>query len=73
MRPEDIIRALETVPEARLRLLELAWEVVREDGSLDPERVTFLCKELEEAIAEAQGYALSTREAVRCLRGMARS
>lgn len=68
-----MIDALKGVPEARLRLLELAWELVREDGSLDPERASFLAREIEEAIAEAQAYAQSTREAVRCLKAMGRS
>lgn len=68
-----MIDALKAVPEARLRLLELAWELLREDGSLDMGRASFLGKELEEAIAEAEGYAEATREAVRCLKMMARS
>ena len=69
----ELIRALKTVPEFRLRLIELAWEVVGDDGSLDPERLTFRSKELKEAIDEAQAYAQAAREAVQCLREMGHS
>jgi len=73
MNASDLIGALKQVPETRLRLIELARQVVREDGSLDGERASFLVREMQEAIAEAEGYARATQEAVRCLREMARS
>ena len=69
----DLVRALKEVPEVRLRLLELARGLVKEDGSLDMERAAFLGKELEEAIGEAKGYAQATQEMVSCLKQMARS
>ena len=70
MDEQDLIRVLKEVPEHRLRLIELAWGVVRDDGSLDPERLGFRRKELEEAIAEAKAYAQATRESVQCLKSM---
>ena len=73
MTAEEIVRALRTVPEKRLRLLELAREVAGEDGSLDMERAAFLRLELEQAIQEAEAYCDATREMVRCLTVMARS
>lgn len=69
----NIIDALNAVPETRLRLIDLAWKAVREDGTLDPERAAFFGKELDEAIDEARGYIEATRGAVRCLRQIARS
>ena len=69
----ELIRALKEVPECRLRLIRLAWEVFRDDGSLDRERLTFHGKELEEAIDEAEAYTQATKEAVRCLRELGRS
>ena len=57
----------------RLRLVDMAWEVFRDDGSLDQERIAFLGKELVEAIDEARAYAQATKEVVQCLREMARS
>ena len=71
MEDDLIIRALRQVPEARLRLLELAQGLVREDGTFDYEKAAFLSQELETAIAEARAYAQATGEAVRCLRQIA--
>ena len=73
MDTSKLIDALRVVPEFRLRLIELAWEVVRDDGSLDPERLTFRGKELKEAVDEAEAYARATKEAVQWLREMGRS
>jgi hypothetical protein len=73
MDARNVIEALKQVPETRLRLIDLAWQVFREDGSLNVERAAFFGKELEEATAEAQTYSRATREAVRCLREMGRS
>ncbi len=70
---QDLIRVLKEVPEYRLRLIELARETVGDDGSLDPEKLAFRNKELEEAIAEAEAYVKATREAVQCLKSMGRS
>jgi len=69
----DIIRVLKRVPEFKLRLIDLAWRVVREDGSIDPEKLLAHEKELEEYTAEAEAYAQYTQEAVRCLRSLVRS
>ena len=69
----NIPHALAGVPEARLRLVELAWEVAGKDGSLDHERAAALRLELEQAIEEGRVYARATMEMVRCLRQMARS
>ena len=35
MTPADLVAILKTVPEARLRLFELAWELAGPDGALD--------------------------------------
>lgn len=70
MTPDELIQVLRGVPELRLRLIELARRLAREDGSLDPERLAFHSKELNEAIAEAEAYREATREAVKCLREM---
>ena len=67
-----MIQALRQVPETRLRIIELAWKVVREDGTLDPAIMAFYSKELTEAFAEARGYISATEEVVRCLKKIAR-
>lgn len=72
MEASNVIRALSEVPEARLRLIDLSWQVFR-DGTLDGERAALFSREMEEAIAEAQAYVKATKEAVWALRAMGRS
>lgn len=67
MRSEDVLRALKRVPEAHLRLIDLAWELYR-DGELDEKKATLLSKEIEEAAKEAEDYARATREAIWALK-----
>jgi hypothetical protein len=69
----DLVAILREMPPVRLRLIDLAWQVVGEDGSLDSEKITFYAKELTEAIKEAEAYAKATKEAVQCLTEMGRS
>ena len=73
METEDVARALKGVPEARLRLIELARDLVGEDGSLDFKQATFLRQELEDAIREAEGYSQATQGVVWALKRMGRS
>ena len=67
MEPKDLIIILKAVPETRLRLFPLAHKVIGEDGAVDPEKVAFYYKELNEAVKEAEAYSEDTKGAVRCL------
>jgi hypothetical protein len=67
----NLISALKTVPEVRLRLIDLAWQAAGDDGTVDLKRLALRAKELEEAVAEAKDYAQATREAIECLIAMA--
>jgi len=67
------IQALKRVPETNLRLITLARDAVKADGTLDVEKLTFNMAELQAAIKEAQAYAESTRKAVSCLAKLNRS
>lgn len=69
----DVVRILREVPPFRLRLIELAWKVVGEDGSLNAQQLAFHAKELTEAIEEAEAYSRNTREIVHWLTLMVRS
>jgi hypothetical protein len=73
METRDLVRILEGVPEARLRILELCHKVIGKTGDVDPEKVAFYSKELLEATKEAEQYSKETQEAARCLRELARS
>lgn len=68
MDTHDLIRVLKEVPECRLRLIELAWDLVREDGTVDNKKVAFYAKELEEGLKEAESYVRVTADAIRCLK-----
>jgi hypothetical protein len=73
MSDPDLIPVLRGLPPFHLRLVELTWQVVGEDGHLNAEKIGFLSKELMEAIEEAENYSRSTREMVQCLIQMVRS
>ena len=60
MTPVEIVQALRTVPETRLRLVELAWECVGPDGHLDMEKAARRMKEIEDAADEAHAYTSAT-------------
>ena len=67
MKPEDLVRILSEMPAVRLRLIDLAWEMVGEDGSLDQEKMTFYAMEISDAIKEAEEYAEATKGVVNWL------
>jgi len=73
METDNLIEALKQLPGVRLRLIDLAWEVAQDDGSIDVEQLLFKGKELEEATCEAKAYAYATRKAVSCLMSLGRS
>ena len=63
----EITDYLEEVPEVRLRLIPLAWALVKDDGTLDDAKVLFNEKELGEALKEAESYVRAAAVAVECL------
>ena len=73
MTNEEVIRALRQVPEVRLRLIELTRLLVKEDGSLDHEKASFLRQDIDQSTGEARAYAHDTERAVQWLRELARS
>jgi hypothetical protein len=60
MKPADLARALKGVPEKRLRLVELAREVVDGEGRVDLGRCLPLAAEITAAVEEARAYAEET-------------
>lgn len=73
METQDLIRILEEVPETRLRIIDLTWEVVDGEGVIDPDKVALNYKEISEAVGEAQAYSQATERAVLCLKDLVRS
>ena len=54
MTPNDLVRVLESVPEKRLALLRMAWDLVGENGDSDPEKALARGEELQLAIQEME-------------------
>ena len=64
----DVVSILRAVPEKRLRVFELAAELLDERGELDFEATAARQLEVNLAVAESEGYARATRQAVEALR-----
>ncbi len=67
MTNQELLAVLEAVPEKKLRLLELARELLGPDGSVDWEKCSTppLVDEINAAEQEAHAYAEETRD-LRC-------
>jgi PRTRC genetic system protein C len=63
----DVVSILRTVPEKRLRIIDLAAELLDDRGELDLEAAAARQPEVNLAAAEAEGYARATRQAVEAL------
>ncbi len=70
MKPHDLARALKTVPERRLRLVELAHDCVDGQGKLRFDRCLLLAAEIQLASDEAREYARQTDKVRWALRNL---
>ncbi len=61
MTPQDLVKALRTVPEKKLRLVELAWELVAPDGQPDMDKAAERVDEVGAACSEASAYTQATQ------------
>ena len=71
MRADVLIRVLRTVPEKRLRLVELARELADDEGELDLEKAAAHLDEVHLATQEASVYAQATGRVLRWLNELA--
>lgn len=67
---DHVIRALETVPEKRLRMVELAWELMGSDGKVDLTKCADRLPDINLAMAEAEVYVKAAQRAVTVLRDL---
>ena len=65
MIPDDLVRALKTVPAKKLKLIDLAWELATPEGELDLEKTMDMTLEVSLASQEATAYVEATRR-VQC-------
>ena len=62
MTPDELVAILKTVPEARLRLFDLAWELAGPDGALDENKAIPRMGEVRDACQQAGDYANATKK-----------
>ena len=67
----EVVRVIRAVPEKRLRVFELAGQLLRPDGELDYEAAADREPDINLAIAEARAYGRATEQAVQALRRLA--
>ena len=67
----DVVRILRSVPEKRLRVFELAGQVLNPAGELEFEAAADREPEINLAIAEVRAYAHATEQAVEAIRRLA--
>ena len=67
----DVVRVIRGVPEKRLRVFELAGQLLRPNGELDSEAAADREPDVNLAIAEAKAYGRATEQAVDALRRLA--
>ncbi len=67
-RAPNVVAILRRVPETRLRVLELAAELLDDSGELDLDAAATRQPEINLAIAEVEAYTRATRQAVEAIR-----
>ena len=68
MTPEGLVAHLREIPAAKLLLIQLAWELAGEDGSIDQEQARFRMEEIMLAKSEATAYSQATHLMVEALK-----
>jgi len=64
---ERVVRALKTVPEKHLLIIDLAKEAVNSEGELDYDYLADKQREVNLAVAEAKAYGQATKRAIESL------
>jgi len=67
---ERVVEALRTVPAKKLRIVELVWDLVDDQGKLDADKCADKQPAINLAIAEARAYASTTKAAVIAIEGI---
>ena len=71
MTPSDLVKALRTVPEKKLRLVELAWELVDPEGQPDLDKAAERLDEVNAACSEVNAYTNATQRLLWRIRNLA--
>ena len=68
----DITEILKSVPEVKLKVIPLTWELMGEDGRIDIRKASYDTTEVDVALEEAENYARQTGNAVSHLKNLLR-
>ena len=68
----DITEILKSVPEVKLKIIPLTWELLEENGRIDIRKASYNSKEVDAALEEAESYARQTESAVSHLKNLLR-
>ena len=68
----DIVEILKSVPEVKLKIIPLTWELLDEKGRIDIKKASYNSKEVDAALEEAESYARTTESAVSHLKNLLR-
>lgn len=56
MEPDDLVRILLTLPAHQLAIIQLAWQLMGDDGEISIEAVAFHAQELHVAAEEVRKF-----------------
>ena len=68
----DIVEILKSVPEVKLKIISLTWELLDENGRIDIRKASYKSEEVDAALGEAENYAQQTERAVSYLKNLLR-
>jgi len=68
----DITEILKSVPEVKLKVIPLTWNLLGEDGHIDIRKASYDTTEVDAALEEAENYARQTGNAVQRLKNLLR-
>ena len=68
----DIVEILKSVPEVKLKIIPLVWELFDEKGRIDTRKAAYNSQEVDAALEEAKNYAQKTESAVSHLKNLLR-
>ena len=66
----DIAEILKSVPEVKLKIVPLTWELLDESGHINIKKASYNVKEVDAALEEAESYAKTTESAVSHLKNL---
>ncbi len=66
----DIAEILKSVPEVKLKIIPLTWDLVDKEGYIDFKRASYHAKDVDAALEEAESYAKETEQAVFYLKNL---